>query len=260
MLRSSDLQEGVRVLLILLALLAEVVVRVDTALVPDPSDRVGVASVADNAFVLHCRLVGSPLGEMLNHHPLEGLGTVGLDVFSHDLNHLLDELASDLPSAIALPAGVAPLAHFGSQALVALDGFGVFHDLFGLVLASLDDVAAHLLVFPDDILLAALLPSGNLHVAPSVVDVLGCLGSNLVHLDGAAGALGLSLEGFSSASDLSKINQILSFSGLIDPRTDLHVFMANLITIDFSSRFEHLLGGEVVISLLVHLVLVGEGV
>jgi hypothetical protein len=65
-----------RVLLLSLTFLAEVEVRADTALVSDSLDWRSVAAIADNIVVELAGLISSLLAQVVNHHSLEGLGSV----------------------------------------------------------------------------------------------------------------------------------------------------------------------------------------
>ena len=66
-------------------LVTEIKVRADTALVSDALDGSGVAAITDNIVVDLTSLISSLLAQVVNHHSLEGLGCVGLDLF---LEHL----------------------------------------------------------------------------------------------------------------------------------------------------------------------------
>lgn len=82
----SDLKHGVGVGLLSLALLAVVEVRAHTALVPDASHGVGVATVAGDVGMDLGLLVGRLLTKVVNHQSLECLSGVRLDLVLHDLD------------------------------------------------------------------------------------------------------------------------------------------------------------------------------
>ena len=75
------------------ALFAEVKVWADTALVSDTLDWVSLASITSYALVNLCQLVSSLFTKVIHHQSLEGLGGVGFDFLSKDLDQVIEEFA-----------------------------------------------------------------------------------------------------------------------------------------------------------------------
>jgi len=92
MLWSSDLEEGMTMRLILLAFLTEIEVRADAALVADPLNWVSFASITGDTLVNLRSLLSSLFAKVVNHEPLESLGSVGLNLFLDNLNKISVEL------------------------------------------------------------------------------------------------------------------------------------------------------------------------
>lgn len=93
MLGSSDLEQGVRLLLLSLALLAEVKVRSACALEPDSPDWMGLASITGNTLMDYLGLFYPLILEVLLQHLLEDLGSLGSYLLLQNLHKMRHRLA-----------------------------------------------------------------------------------------------------------------------------------------------------------------------
>ena len=104
LIRSSDLEHGVRVLLFGLALLAEVEVRTHTALVPDALDGLSLTPITSDSFMHLRSLVRSTFAQIVHHQSLESLSGVGGNLFLEHFEQVLVELVVESARAIASSA------------------------------------------------------------------------------------------------------------------------------------------------------------
>lgn len=84
------------VTLISFAFLTEIKVWADTAFVSDSLDWACLASVAGYIGMDLCLLVCCLFTQVVNHESLECLGSVGLNLISHDLDYFIEELVVEV--------------------------------------------------------------------------------------------------------------------------------------------------------------------
>ena len=138
LLRSSNFQQGMGVILLLLAFWAEVEVIANAASVSNSLDRVSIASITGITFVNNLSLRLFFLFEVLVHHSLEDLSSLGGDFFFENLHQASHSWPTMLSSSITPSTGEASGIDLGSLASEAVYFFVVICLLFLLKNLAVD--------------------------------------------------------------------------------------------------------------------------